>query len=57
MATNVQEVKEMTEAEVIFTVDRFTEEYLISEGWSRWEIKNLHKRYDEIIEKEGEKDD
>jgi len=57
MATNVQEVKEMSEAEVIFTVDRFTEEYLISEGWSRWAIKNLHKRYDEIIEKEGEKDD
>jgi hypothetical protein len=55
MSVNVQEVKGMSKSEILFTVDKFTEEYLFSEGWSRWAIKHLHKRYDKIMEKRGEK--
>ena len=49
MSTIAQEVKEISELEVIFLVNHFTEEYFKSEGWTKRAREVLYERYDEIV--------
>lgn len=55
MATTAQEVKEISELEVLFLVNHFTEEYFKSEHWTKKAREVLYKRYDEIMSRDLKK--
>ena len=49
MSVTVKEVREMTISEIFLYAKKFTEDYLIFDGWSKTARKLLYKRYDDLL--------
>ncbi len=55
MAVRVNEVRNMSDYEIVLYVRKFTQEYLVDSGWDARAIKELYRRFDMICEKNSSK--